>query len=70
MDLLLKTSLRWTFGGSSGTGIGSDADGGAALWYVSLIFQHIWFFPIHNFRFCAYDFEQRIYLFIATNVGR
>ena len=30
VDLLLMTSLRWTFGGSSGTGIGSPTDPVAA----------------------------------------
>ena len=30
-DLLLTTSLRWTFAGSSGTGIGSGTAGAAPL---------------------------------------
>ena len=60
VDLLLKTSLRWTFGGSSGTGIGSVTAGGAVL-------VHLTYFPTHVASFLPMSILLGFVLIIVNN---
>ena len=59
------TSLRWTFGGSSGTGIGSPTDAAAVLMHSTYLSTRLLFLfcriptHLHISQSCSSSFEQR-----------